>query len=37
MFTRRAERFAKMHDGDWQKVSRENEEAAWAAEAVIDV
>ena len=37
MFTRRAERFAKMDYGDWQSVSRENQEAAWAAEAVIDV
>ena len=37
IFTRRAERFAKMQHGDWQRVSRENQEASLAAEAVIDI
>jgi hypothetical protein len=37
IFTRRAERFAKMQLGDWQRVSRENQEASWAAETVIDI
>jgi len=36
-FSRRAERIAKAQLGDWQTSSRENQEASWAAEAVIDI
>ena len=37
IFTQRAERIAKAQLGDWQRVSRENQEASLAAEAVIDI
>jgi hypothetical protein len=37
IFTRRVERIAKAQLGDWQRVSRENQEASWAAEEVIDI
>lgn len=34
MFTRRAERIAKAQVGNWQRMSRENQEASWAAHEV---
>ena len=36
-FTRRAARIAKSQIGNWQRATHENEEAAWAAEAVLDI
>jgi|ERR1035437_3154576 hypothetical protein len=35
MFTQRAARIAKSQIGNWQRATRENEEAAWAAEEVM--
>jgi len=37
IFTRRAERIAKAQLGDWQRVSRENQEASWAADEVAEI
>jgi hypothetical protein len=34
IFTQRAARIAKAQIGDWQRSSRENQEASWAAEEV---
>jgi hypothetical protein len=35
MFTQRAARLAKSQLEGWQRMTRENEEAAWAAEEVM--
>ena len=37
IFTRRAERIAKAQLGDWQRVSREIQEASWAADEVAEI
>ena len=37
VFTTRAARIAKAQIGDWQRSTRENQEAAWAAEGVTEL
>jgi hypothetical protein len=36
IFTQRAARIAKAQIGDWKRSTRENQEASWAAEEVMN-